>query len=237
MPGNLRVLTFNVRHGTDLVGRPALADQAAIMHDADIVLIQELDCGTARSEGHHQLEDLKVLAGFDHSAFGANLAYQGGWYGTGILSRHRIRRTGNLILPTLATGSTQDTDGKLRTVAEKRGVLWAELDTPTGEMLVAVHHASLWAIERRAACAMLAAMMHTYPGRVLLGGDLNTKDEDELELLRECGQEIDGGELTYPSDDPVMRIDRLFVKGFEIISSSVPSTTVSDHRPLFAVIR
>jgi endonuclease/exonuclease/phosphatase family metal-dependent hydrolase len=83
----------------------------------------------------------------------------------------------------------------------------------------------------------MSAVLMNYPGRVIVGGDMNTNEEDELDLLRSHSAEVSCPELTYPSDVPQLRIDRLFVKGFEIVQSSVRATTVSDHRPLYAVVR
>ncbi|HET6319937.1 MAG TPA: endonuclease/exonuclease/phosphatase family protein, partial [Chloroflexota bacterium] len=62
----MRALTYNIRSGTDLLGRPRLEEQAAVVRDAaaDVVLLQEV-------AGRAQAERLAMLAGLGHVAFGA----------------------------------------------------------------------------------------------------------------------------------------------------------------------
>ena len=62
----LRVLTYNIRSGTDMLGRPRLNEQAVVMRGtaADLVLLQEVS-------SREQAERLASLVKLPHVAFGA----------------------------------------------------------------------------------------------------------------------------------------------------------------------
>ena len=237
MKQTLEVVTFNLRHGTDIAGQPSLGEQSRVLEGADIVLLQELDCGTDRSRGAHQLDELATMTGMEHRAFGANLSYQGGWYGTGLLSRLPILEMRNVHVPAIAEGPTDAIDGKVRTVAERRGVLLVTLASPLGQdaepILVGVHHASLWRSERLVGSAMLTSAGLGHTGPVILGGDRSPTETEELALLVANFDHYPPAATTpptYPSDVPTQHIDHVFGRGFEHVSTDVVAGTSSDHR-------
>ena len=101
-PVVLRVMTYNIHHAEGLDGKVDLERIANVIRqsNADIVALQEVDKNTRRTGGIDMPADLARLTGMN-VAFGANLDnFQGGQYGTAILSRfpfesyenHRLRQ-------------------------------------------------------------------------------------------------------------------------------------------------
>ena len=123
-----RVMTYNIHHGEGLDGKVDLERIAKVINDAnaDAVALQEVDKNTERTGGIDMAADLAKRTNM-HFAFGANLDFQGGKYGTAILSKHPIDSVENHVLK-------QARDG------EPRGVLQAVLDVGQGQVLFAGTH-------------------------------------------------------------------------------------------------
>lgn len=99
-PVVIRVLTYNIRHGE---GRDRVLDltrtaEAMKKAQADIIALQEVDRFTNRSGGVDQLAELMRLMGMN-GEFGRAMAYDGGEYGVGVLSRWPIQSVENNLLP------------------------------------------------------------------------------------------------------------------------------------------
>src|SRR5690606_41483172 len=83
-----RIVSYNIRHGRGADNEVDLERTAAVLRrlDPDVVALQEVDQGVARSGGEDQAARLGELLGMHH-AFGAFMDYQGGHYGMAILSQ------------------------------------------------------------------------------------------------------------------------------------------------------
>jgi endonuclease/exonuclease/phosphatase family metal-dependent hydrolase len=232
------IVSFNIRAGTDLERRPSLDRVAALLDalGADVVLLQEVDRGTHRSGGVDQLAELRRLTGLE-GVFGRAIDFDGGEYGIAILSRWRI-------LDSAVVPLTVDLPPGLADARhEPRVVLHVLLDSPWGPLPVLNTHLShqAWGTYRRQELVGLLGELQRRTGRagmVIVGGDFNARpDSDEIAAVtlalddawRVCGA---GDGLTYPSDEPVRRIDYLFLRAASCTLARVPATTVSDHRPL-----
>jgi endonuclease/exonuclease/phosphatase family metal-dependent hydrolase len=84
----VRVLVYNIHAGKDAGGRGNLDAVAALVEStsADVVLLQEVDRGTKRSENVDQVQLLMDRTEFS-GVFGRTLDYDGGEYGIAALSR------------------------------------------------------------------------------------------------------------------------------------------------------
>src|SRR6478735_8115115 len=82
-----KVLVYNVHAGKDAGGKDNLQRVADVVRevDADVVLFQEVDKGTRRSNGVDQPAEYAKRTGY-HVAFGRSLDYDGGEYGIAVLS-------------------------------------------------------------------------------------------------------------------------------------------------------
>jgi endonuclease/exonuclease/phosphatase family metal-dependent hydrolase len=230
----LRVVSYNVRHGRGLDERVDLARTAAVIRalDPDLVALQEIDECVARSGGIDEAAELGRALGMQH-AFGSFMDYQGGRYGMAILSRLPIRTVEPITLP---PGN------------EPRVALRVELELPdrTSLSLVGVHFD--WVADDTfrfaqalALCERLDAQTQPY----LVVGDFNDGPASRtLGLFRARAQEAAkprGAQATYPADSPTQEIDFVFAappKAWSVREVRVvDERAASDHRPVLAVLR
>jgi endonuclease/exonuclease/phosphatase family metal-dependent hydrolase len=241
---SVRVLVFNIHAGKDANGRSNLEDVASLVRStsADIVLLQEVDRGTARSGKVDQLQVMSTATGLD-SAFGRSLDYDGGQYGIAALSRARLEDAETTPLP------TNPPQARAGGAVEPRAALAATTRTPIGTVRVMTTHldASRDDEFRLQESAYLLTVLRERLSKgipVLIGGDFNAEPGSRvIERLRagglrdawtECGR---GDGLTYPARQPVKRIDYLFLTGSLGCSTArVIETTISDHRPLLVTV-
>jgi endonuclease/exonuclease/phosphatase family metal-dependent hydrolase len=193
----LRAVTWNIERGNRL---PAilsfLGDKPEIL-DCDIVLLNEVDIGMARSGNRNVAKEIANLFGFEY-VFGNSYLCLGhgdardgssdednevGMHGNAILSRFPIRRA-----ETFSVAITRDKfESSERRLGHKKA-LWAEIDAPLGKMAaVSVHLDPIGSSEQRA--AQMRDVMRTIEARelgprVLLGGDLNTSTYDMASIPR-----------------------------------------------------
>lgn len=234
---DLTVVSFNIRAGTDLEGRPSLDRVAALLDTlgADITLLQEVDRGTARSGGLDQLAELRRLTGM-HGIFGPAIEFDGGEYGLGLLSRWPIADSAVVSLTARLPRDMVDE------TYEARIALHAVVAAPAGDLhLFNTHLNTGQGTYRRQELIGLMAEVHRRAGAdgtVIVGGDFNaTPDSDEIVAMTLflndawaiCGE---GAGFTFPADDPVRRIDYLFLRAVGCTMAHLPATTVSDHRPV-----
>lgn len=242
-PPGLRLLTYNIRHcrGTD--GRIALDRVASVIAAcrADIVALQEVDLGRARTGGVDQAQAIARLVGMrDH--FHPALHVLGERYGDAILTLHpsTVVRAG--ALPGLA--------GHPR--LEPRGALWAEVTVAGRRLQVINTHLGLMASERAAqVSALLGADWLEAAGArgpTVLMGDFNATPWSRAyrQLARRFTDartiaQTREGHASFPSRYPLLRLDHVFV-GPGIAVNRVCmvraglARIASDHLPLLAEI-
>ena len=252
MPGpapDVRVLVFNIHAGKDAAGKPNLEGVADLVRstDADIVLLQEVDRGTARSGKEDQLQRLADLLNDGGrktyvAAFGKSLDFDGGEYGIAALVRGNVTDTLTEALP---VQPPQERSGGSH---EPRAALILRAETRRGPMHVLNTHLDASAddhyrFQESAHVLELTRGLRAGVG-VIAGGDFNaepgSRSYQQLLFggLRDawlpCGS---GNGFTYPADKPVKRIDYLFLAGnVRCKSAQVIDSQVSDHRPLLVTI-
>ncbi|WP_146565558.1 endonuclease/exonuclease/phosphatase family protein [Posidoniimonas corsicana] len=231
----LRVMSFNIHHGVGVDGRLDLERIAAVIRAAspDLVALQEVDAGAARTDRVDQPKTLARLTGM-HAIFGDNIPYQGGRYGNAVLSRWPVARHENHKLPSHYDG-------------EQRGVLEVWPQTPKGfpqVRLLATHFDYRPGSKERVESARMTNRMLTGGGDelTLLVGDLNaTPDSPTLDELKKHWRSAnDSPALTFPVDEPTKQIDYVLlpkasgwrVERFEVLNEAV----ASDHRALIATL-
>jgi endonuclease/exonuclease/phosphatase family metal-dependent hydrolase len=245
-------MTWNIRHGLGNDGCVDLDRIATVIAaaGADVVALQEVDRGWARSGGVEQAAALAEALGMS-CAFGPNLLLpdQGhgmpASYGTAILSALPLAGSRNVPLPS-------------RLSTERRGLLAATVTHPVaGTVRVACTHLH-WGVEttpgdaiaeRRDQVEAILAALPRDGTPTLLMGDFNAVPEsEELAAMRQPGSGFvdawrvvqgDAPGFTIPTDAPARRIDYLFVSaGVEIRAADVIDTSrtrvASDHFPVAA---
>jgi len=129
LPREIRVVTYNIHHGEGIDGKFDLKRIAGVVmaEKPDVVALQEVDQGTKRASGVDQPAEFEKLTGMK-VVFGRNIDYDGGGYGTAVLTR----------LPILSTNSVKLKSYYLPTKQhpEQRGVQLVELGEKDGERLL-----------------------------------------------------------------------------------------------------
>lgn len=236
-----RIVTYNVHSciGMDRQHSPRrIADVLAAL-EPDIVALQELDVGRARSGGIDQAQVIAEQLGMKmhfHPAFSV-LEER---YGDAILTALPSRLVKAGLLPGLASAPRR----------EPRGALWAEITVGTEKLQVINTHLGLSGRERVAQVRTLLGpdwLGHPDCARpLILAGDFNAPPPTAAyRLLR---RHLEDAQLpgrrrpTFPSRFPLLGLDHIFFDGplcFENVATiRTPQTRLaSDHLPLVADFR
>ena len=253
LPAELRVVTYNIHHGEGLDGKLDLPRIAKVLLavEPDLVALQEVDQGTRRTKGVDQPAELARLTGME-VIFGRNIDYDGGGYGTAVLTKLPVRSHESIKLKSFYAPTADN--------PEQRGVQVLELGEKNGPRLwfLCTHLDHRPPDDERMASARTINKLIGNRGNELaiLAGDLNAVPESPV--MQEFGKywKIAGAEknsdepqaadtatplLTIPSGKPNKWIDYVLVRPAErwqIVKVRVLDEPVaSDHRPLLAVLR
>ena len=242
-----RLMTYNV-HGCVGVDRKLDVGRiAAVIAQGrpEIVALQELDVGRARSGRMDQAHEIAVRLGMRFH-FNSAFNVEEEQYGDAILTSlpHRLVRKGPL--PTLP-----------RARLERRGALWVAVQLAHEvELQVINTHLGLVPLEQRGQVSALLGPDWTghraWRGPAVLMGDLNATSRYAAyrrlgRQMRDVQRRPDGRRTgrpavrTFPSRLPVLRLDHMFLSAGlevrEVLTVATPLARVaSDHLPLVAEI-
>lgn len=239
----IRLLSYNIHRaiGLDRRFRPERIVEILAHHDADIVLLQEVDDGVPRSREIDLAGELAASLGYPHLAVGHNVSLRKGRYGNATLTRFPILRERNIDLTigshkrrgcqhtTLEISHASEPDRILEVFNLHMGLSARERERQTG---VLIRSREFRRISQETPC--------------IVGGDFN----DWRSRLRgifvegvefQLASELKNGRAirTYPSISPRGGLDRFYSRG-SIRSGSVRtcrmavSRIASDHLPLIA---
>lgn len=243
-PVRFTLLTYNIHRaiGVDRKFRPERIVEILEHYNADIVLLQEVDCGVPRSKHLDLAEIIARALQYDYHALGLNVTLKKGKYGNATLSRFPIGRQRNIDL----------TFGWRK----KRGAQHTRLQIPCGRRSVALEvfnvHLGLSARERREQVHRLLnspEVARLEPGQsCMVAGDMN----DWRGVLRRrcfigagfhCATNRHSGFRwsikTFPSYAPTGGLDKIFYRGplklLHVRRSRLKLAKVaSDHLPVIA---
>lgn len=257
----LRIVTYNIHKGVSTLGsRPRIhaLKQALTGLQADIVFLQEVQgrhdllalrhSGSWPSQGQHEY----LADDHQHSAYGMNAVYDHGHHGNALLSS----------FPIVSAFNHDVSDHAF----ESRGILHCVLKIAEQDVHCYVIHLGLFAGSRlRQTQSLIEAVETTAPrdAPLLIAGDFNDWTNALSKSLRErlnVSEVFDkrlsarsfGDYLrrlsgrgprksparTFPSAMPVLQLDRIYVRGFEISHATVLHgaswARLSDHAPIVA---
>jgi endonuclease/exonuclease/phosphatase family metal-dependent hydrolase len=244
----LHIATYNIHKGFSHFNRRMmiheLRDHLRLL-DADIIFLQEV-----QGQHHHhatRFEDwpeepqYEFLADqvWNDYAYGRNAVYDHGHHGNAILSRYPIRSAQN-----------EDVSYHRR---ESRGLLHCEIELPgASEALhcICVHLALTERGRRHQVGALIERLHREVPegAPLVVAGDFNDwrnlagrRLAASLGLREALADRWGRPARSFPSALPLLRLDRIYVRGFEVSSSEVhrgPSwSRLSDHAALSAHLR
>ena len=241
----VRLMTYNVHGCVGVDRRLDVGRIAAVIaqNRPDIVALQELDVGRARSGRVDQAHEIAGRLGM-RVQFNCAFRVEEEQYGDAILTPlpHRLVRSGPL--PTLP-----------RTRLERRGALWVAVEVAPGvELQVLNTHLGLIPLEQRAQVAALLGKdwvgHNAWRAPAVLLGDFNaTSRYAAYRILATRLRDVQRGPAgerlgrrparTFPSRLPVLRIDHMFLTdGIDVRSADVAAGALarvaSDHLPLVA---
>jgi endonuclease/exonuclease/phosphatase family metal-dependent hydrolase len=245
---NLHVATYNIHKGFSHFNRRMMVHElrdSLRMLAADIIFLQEvqgLHHNHATRFANWPIEpQYEFLADqvWPEFAYGRNSVYDHGHHGNAILSRYPIIRTEN-----------EDVSSH---EFERRGLLHCEIqlpDLPQPLHCICVHLALNERGRRHQVGALIERMRREVPddAPVIVAGDFNDwRNLSGKRLTTEMGMrealtEIRGRPArSFPCTFPVLRLDRIYVRGFNVDHSEVhrgkPWSRISDHAPLSAHLR
>ncbi|HWK65024.1 MAG TPA: endonuclease/exonuclease/phosphatase family protein [Rhizobiaceae bacterium] len=235
----LRILTYNVHSciGSDRKSDPARIAEVIAGCQADIIALQELDVGRARTGGIDQAH--AIAAHLDMRAhFHPSLHLEEELYGDAILT---------------ALPSDLVKAGPLPSIGEPRGAIWVSVHVGGVDLQVLNTHLGLSRRERRdQVVALLGPDWLGNPScrspRILVGDFNAMPGSAAYRLLASRMKDFHVDLLprrprpTFPARLPLLRIDHIFLDDFiEVLDGGVHrgrvAGTASDHLPLIADIR
>ncbi|MDB5800742.1 MAG: hypothetical protein JWL63_1681 [Rhodocyclales bacterium] len=240
----LRICTYNIHKGFSQFNRRMVIHELRerLRHlDPDITFLQEvqgLHLGHAsrlanwpREPQHEFLAHTRWTA-----AYGGNASYGHGHHGNAILSR----------LPIINATNHDVTLHRL----ECRGLLHCELSLAgiTQPVHAICIHLSLTEQQRRSQMDSLSALVEKHiphDAGLIIAGDFNdwrNRAEDELAerlgLIEAFTEHTGRPARSYPSKLPMLRLDRIYLRGFTVSRTDVhwgpPWSRISDHAALTA---
>jgi endonuclease/exonuclease/phosphatase family metal-dependent hydrolase len=245
MTPTLHIATYNIHKGFSQFNRRMvvhdLRDRLRSL-DPDIVFLQEvqglhLGHASRHEEWPEEPQHEFLAADVWHSAaYGRNVLYDHGHHGNAILSR----------FPIIASHNQDVTHLRF----ERRGLLHCAIEVPSlsHPLHCVCVHLSLFGRSRRRQLDALASRLEDLipaDAPLIIAGDFNDWRNRAHDLLAErLGLvEVFTGVVgrpsrSYPSALPMLRLDRIYIRGFDIERTEVhfgdPWSRISDHAALSA---
>lgn len=207
----------------------------------DIAFLQEVQGRHLRNERHYpdwpEQPQHQFLAEdvWQQAAYGRSALYDHGHHGNAVLSS----------FPIVSAQNQDISDSRL----ERRGLLHCEIQIPGLPIVhgICVHLSLRGRGRRRQMCDIAERIEACVPRNapLIVAGDFNDWRNRADNLLAERLEltEVFGGRdgrpaRTFPSNFPVLRLDRIYVRGFGVVSARVcfgpPWSSISDHAAIVA---
>lgn len=225
----VKILTYNIHHGENMKQVLDLQGIANVIlaTNPDLVALQEVDSFTSRTNQSDQLKELASITGM-YTYFVKAMDFDGGGYGTGILSRFPINSGVTLPLP-----SSKDNEPRAA------GIVTIKLPGDSSLRFVTTHlDAGKRATDRIAQANALADYFRETGTPVIMAGDFNAlPTSKEITVLKQVFTDATHQMgPTFPSDTPRIKLDYIMVmpkhKWTVVAARIIEETVASDHRPV-----
>ena len=232
----IKVMSYNTQHCLNYVTQEIDYDIIADTIKncgADIIGLQEMRNESEADGYDHQAKILAEKLGFSYYYFAEAIRFEGvNPYGNALISRYPLKSVETVIIP---DPDPRGYDGYYET----RCLLKATIDVG-GELCVIVSHFGLNPDEHESAVKTVLA--NAEKNACVVMGDFNMHPDDPIlrpieESLYDTAEKFPEEKLSYPSDDPIEKIDYIFTTpDLKVIDADIPAIVSSDHRPHLATI-
>ena len=227
----MKIMTFNTQHCKNYkeghIDFEIMA-KTILRFDPDVVGLNEMRGESDEPEYEEQVKILSELTGMKYYYFAPAINKKGP-YGNGLLSKIPLVSCENIEIP--------DPEPKIYPWYETRCILKATLEN--GITVLATHF-GLNPDEQE--MAVKVVLENLKDEKCILMGDFNITPDNLLlarinEKMQDTAIKFEAEKLSHPSDNPVKKIDYIFVShDFKIVSADIPSVVASDHRPHVACV-
>ncbi len=228
----ITIATYNIRHGHDVCCDWDMIAEVITRSGADIVGFQEIDMHTNRIGGRDTVSGLVAATGLTHALFVPSMNFDGGQYGTAILSRFPTVACECLALPSGAY--------------EPRALGYVTVTPDGGHPLCFLNtHLSYESRgQQDIQLSLIARWMeqHIPEGNgAILTGDFNTEDFSAFAPIRDLGYELVNNEArtfkTFRTTGTA--IDNILYRrsGMTLLASGMIDVGYSDHNLLWGRFR
>ena len=235
----INLMTFNIQHGFDHrtkagINLPLMAETIKKC-GGEIVGLNEVRGESDHPEYTAQAAFLAEQLGYEY--YFAPALILAGPYGNALLSKYPILKAE--VFP-IEDPPVKDENAYYET----RCILKALIGIPGLKegLTVFVSHFGLAKAEERNAVKKICELLKDVSGPCVFMGDLNMEPHDKIlkpvyEILKDTAVLFDKPKLSFPSNNPRVKIDYIFVdKNMEVLSADIPEIVASDHRPHIATI-
>ncbi len=230
----VKVLTFNIYNGgATLNGDYDMDKIAAVIskEDPDLVALQEVDFLTSRSGLKDVATELGLRTGLV-PMFGLSYLYDGGGYGTAILSKHTL--LGSKVIPLDDPGEEEPAAALMVTLRF----------SPTDTLTMVTVQLSEEETRRNRQIERLNARLRGITHPLVLAGDLNALPESSsLELLKKEWTPIyEEGKIrpTFPASQPDKKLDYILFRPADkwsaLFRMTLTEPEISDHCAYFGIL-
>lgn len=247
MHNTLNIATFNIHKGfTHFNVRFSLHHQRDLLQKlhVDLIFLQEVQGAhtkhSKRIEASSVSGQVEYLADtiWSEYAYGKNAVYPAGHHGNALLSKYPIIKTANIDISAHAT--------------EERGMLHCEInipnwDTPLHTICIHLGLFAKWRRQQLLAVADYVDKHVPHNAPLIIAGDFNDWSTrlgrvfaKRLHLHEVFEHQKGKPARSFPSWLPVLRLDRIYVRGFDVkhveVRSGAHFVKVSDHAILTAAL-
>ena len=231
----MKIMSFNTQHCLNYLTRKIdfeIMAKTILDEGADIVGLNEMRGIGVDPEYTAQTEELARLTKMEHYFFAPAINPENeGLYGNAFLSKIPILNAEIVMIP-------DPNPRRFVHCYETRCILKAQLE---GGITVLVTHFGLNSDEQEN--AVKTVLEHIKPEKCILLGDFNVEPDSKLltpirEKMVDTAKFFDEPKLSFPSDNPQIKIDYIFVSpDIEVVSADIPFIVASDHRPHTANVK
>lgn len=231
----MKIMSFNTQHCLNFLEQKInyeIMAKAILDVGADIVGLNEMFDGGENVKYDYQTKKLSELTGIENYYFAKAIDDWDGPYGNGFLSKIPFKSVETIKIP---DPNPKRVEGGYY---ETRCVLKAKLENG---YTVLVTHFGLCIDEQENAVKTI--LDHIEEEKCIVMGDFNVTPDNEIlapirARLKDTSLGFCENKLSFPSDNPRIKIDYIFVSNdIEVISADIPEIIASDHRPHIAEVK